>query len=332
MLGAIDSDLQGWSTLSSQEWPTLLLGNGLSINLWEGFAYSSLFSSASLTPAAQSIFAELGTTNFEQCLECLHHAGIALKALRDPTTRVNRTYEEVRDALFEAVGTVHVPWELFPQRTHDLLARELNEYRAVFTTNYDLCLYWSHMQTDEDVNIVDYFWASGNQFDPADTAVRSSRATRIHYIHGGIHLWQDDQTGENGKWTASRGRLLDVQSRYRPGEDRRPLFVSEGTSPAKTRTIRQSSYLSFCLDELRSDDQPTVVFGHALADQDRHMVAALAEGKSRRIAVSMFPAGDEHTILAEKARIIRALARHDVKFFDSTTHPIGDGSLRISSV
>jgi hypothetical protein len=61
------------------------------------------------------------------------------------------------------------------------------------------------------------------------------------------------------------------------------------------------------------------------------MVAALAEGKSRRIAVSMFPAADEHTVLAEKARIIRALARH-VEFFDSTTHPIGDGSCAYPAV
>jgi hypothetical protein len=149
VLGAIDSELQGWSSCHRRSGHAATWKR-LEHQSLKGFAYSSLFSSAPLTPAAQSIFAELGTTNFEQCLECLQHAGIALRALRDPTDRVNRTYEDLRDALFEAVTTMHVPWELFPQGTHVLLVQVLKEYKAVFTTNYDLSLYWSHMQTDED--------------------------------------------------------------------------------------------------------------------------------------------------------------------------------------
>ncbi len=97
-----------------------MLGNGLSINLWAGFGYSSLFDNATLTAPAHDIFHELGTTNFEQCLECLHHANIALRALSDPTAKVDRTYEEVRDALFTTVGEVHVPWEQFPDPTQRL--------------------------------------------------------------------------------------------------------------------------------------------------------------------------------------------------------------------
>ncbi|RHA37748.1 DUF4917 family protein [Cellulomonas rhizosphaerae] len=329
MTTAIDSDLQSWLSLQEDDWPTLLVGNGLSINLWAGFSYSSLYQSAALTTAAQSIFNELGTTNFEQCLECLHHANIALSALNESTAKVDQTYEDVRDALFTAVGLVHVPWERFPQDAHDALAVAINGYDAVFTTNYDLSLYWSQMQTTKVVDIVDYFWAAGHQFDPADTAVRSSRSTRMHYLHGGIHLWQDNQTGENGKWTSGRGRLLDIQGKYGPGIDRRPLFVSEGTAAAKARTIRQSTYLSFCLEQLRMDDKPTVVFGQSLADQDRHVVAALMHGPTRRIAVSMYPTTDDAAVIAEKARILGALGRHKVEFFDSTSYPIGAPSLLI---
>jgi hypothetical protein len=329
MTAAVDADLEDWSTLKEKEWPTLLLGNGLSINLWADFGYTSLFKRAQLSSPAKAIFSELGTTNFEQCLECLHHANVVLTALRKSTDKVDQTYEEVRDALFTTVGAVHVPWEDFPQSTHDLLALAMNNYEAVFTTNYDLSLYWSQMQTMKAVNIVDFFWATGNQFDPADTIVRSRRSTRVYYLHGGIHLWQDDRTGENGKWTGGSGRLLDIQGRYGPQSHRRPLFVSEGTSAAKARTIRQSPYLSFCLEQLRLDDQPTVIFGQSLSDQDRHMLAALAHGPRRRIAVSMYPSGDDTATIAEKARILKALARHKVLFFDSKTHPIGDPNLRI---
>lgn len=331
---SIDGDLTDWDALSSGEWPTLLLGNGLSMNLWAGFGYKSLFSSAKLSDEAKAIFTQLGTTNFEQCLECLHHANVALRALGDSTARVDATYGQVRDALFTTVGEVHVPWSDFPADTHDLIAQEISRFRSVFTTSYDLTLYWSHMwaeykSTKVVTNIVDLFWATGNRFDPADTVVRSSTATRVLYLHGGLHLWQDDQTGENGKWTHGQGRLLDIKARYGPTSDKRPLFVSEGTWAAKSRTIRQSSYLSFCLDELRRDDQPTVVFGQALADQDRHILSALSEGPSRRIAISMYPTGDAEAIVEEKARLLQALRGHDVEFFDSTTHPVGAPELLI---
>jgi hypothetical protein len=330
MSATVDAELQDWSILTGKEWPTLLLGNGLSINLWAGFAYSSLFTSASLTSTAQAIFTEIGTTNFEQCLECLHHANIALRALNDSTAKVDKTYEDVRDALFSTVGEVHVPWGRFPQGTHDLLALTMNGHDAVFTTSYDLCLYWSHMQTAEHVDIVDYFWATGHQFDPADVSVHSSHSTRVYYLHGGIHLWQDDRTGENGKWTSGSGRLTDIKSKYGPQATRRPLFVSEGTWAAKARTIRQSTYLSFCLEQLRDDDQPTVVFGQSLSDQDRHVVEALASGPTKRMALSMYPTRDQRAVIAEKARILQALGRHKVEFFDSTTHPVGDPTLRIA--
>jgi hypothetical protein len=59
---AVDAELMDWSNLSHQEWPTLLIGNGMSINLWAGFGYTSLYQSATLTQPAQAIFSELGTT------------------------------------------------------------------------------------------------------------------------------------------------------------------------------------------------------------------------------------------------------------------------------
>lgn len=327
---AVDAELMDWLNLSHQEWPTLLIGNGMSINLWAGFGYTSLYQSATLTQPAQAIFSELGTTNFEQSLECLHHANVALRALSESTAKVDQTYEEVRDALFVTVGKVHIPWNYFPQSSHDRIALEMDSHGSVFTTNYDLTLYWSQLQTTKVVNIVDFFWAADHQFDPSDSMIRGSRTTGVYYLHGGLHLWQDDQTGGNGKWTSGSGRLLGIQVKYGPKADRRPLFVSEGTSAAKARTIRQSSYLSFCLDQLRDDDKPTVVFGQSLSDQDRHIVEALTDGPSRRIAVSIYPTGDDKDILAEKARIQKALRRHQLVFFDATTHPLGDPSLRVA--
>ena len=115
-----------------------------------------------------------------------------------------------------------------------------------------MCLYWARLSATSRVTkreIIDFFWSNGqNLVDPGNAEVRGR--TAIHYLHGAIHLWQDD-LGANGKWTnADGGKLLSVAANYAPGSCRRPLFVSEGTSRAKLRTIRQSPLPVVVLREL----------------------------------------------------------------------------------
>lgn len=151
----------------------------------------------------------------------------------------------------------------------------------------------------------------------------------MYYLHGAIHLWQDDR-GNNGKWTnANDGNLLMLAANYRPGSGKFPLFVSEGSSKAKLQTIGRSPYLNSCLDSLRDDQANTVVFGHSLEKQDKHIVAALNKGAAREVAVSMYPRRDDQQIIKEKARITQFLHKNKTRFFDSTTHPLGDRSLTI---
>lgn len=329
MPAGITSDLPAWNSYSEEGWPTLLVGNGLSINLWDGYKYASLFDQSRLSAEAHSIFTELGTSNFETVLECLHHANIALTALKESADRVDITYEQVKDALFKAVVKSHVPWDRVSDERHDALAVGVGSYSSVYTTNYDLCLYWSQLETRTAVKIVDFFWHGDGIFDPGDVTIHNSLTTPIYYLHGALHLWQDDSTGDNGKWHSSSGNLLDWRGKYDPTAPRRPLFVSEGTSKAKRQTIRQSAYLSFCRDRLREDGGNTVIFGHSLAPQDQHIVDALNAGGKRKIAVSIYPTSDKKHVMAEKGRIVKALAEHDVVFFDSTTHPLGDPALHI---
>ncbi|RJQ86648.1 DUF4917 family protein [Amycolatopsis panacis] len=122
--------------------------------------------------------------------------------------------------------------------------------------------------------------------------------------------------------------MLSLARNYPPESSKRPLFVSEGSSKAKLQTIGRSPYLTFCLDSLRRDEGNTVIFGHSLSDEDKHIVDALKNGVSREFAVSIYPSDDRQWIIQEKARIARMLGEN-ARFFDSTTHPLGDPSLTI---
>jgi hypothetical protein len=55
----------------------------------------------------------------------------------------------------------------------------------------------------------------------------------------------------------------------------------------------------------------------------------LNNGTPREVAVSIYPRTKEQVIIQEKGRITQLLGKNKLRFFDSTTHPLGDPSLTI---
>jgi hypothetical protein len=318
-----------WDKICNAGWPTLLVGNGLSINLWSSFSYKRLLERADLNQAARQLFNDFGTTNFEIVLEALWHAERTLAALGRSTSTVNNLYRHVQNQLMAAIQRVHVPWEVVPSRALTELASALGAHRMVFTLNYDLLTYWAVMAANQSECFGDFFWSPQNTFNPADCELSPSR-TGLLYLHGGVHLWQDSATGYTGKWRRqSGGRLLSSLARaFDSMRSRQPLIVSEGTSAQKMAVIRRSDYLSFARRCLMKDVGNTVIFGASFGTQDTHIVEALAAGPTRGFAISILPGSEAHNI-ATMAHYRSRLPQHKLIFFDSRTHPLGRESLSI---
>jgi hypothetical protein len=324
--------LKEWADLKDDyPWETLVLGNGLSINIWPEFAYRGLFEHADLDCAAHRLFSKFETENFEMVLEALWHAEQTLAALRKKTTAVTKLYENVQSALFQAVRKVHVPWRKIDRPRLQQISDAMRSYRFVFTLNYDLLTYWAAMQGGAKSAIRDFFWSDDHTFD-SDNADLAEGTTGLLYLHGGLHLWQDSKTGRTGKWTTTKGSgvtlLKILQSKVSAIASRRPLFVSEGTSKEKMAVIRRSDYLSYALQTLSENRTNTVIFGASFGPQDKHITEAIASGPKRHIAISVRP-GPQDQNDAAMANYRASLGRHQLHFFDSTSHPLGDGSLTV---
>lgn len=319
--------LRTWDKISNTEWPTLLVGNGLSINIWNSFSYDRLLEQANLNDAARQLFGDFGTANFEVVLEALWHAERTLAALGQSTTMVNSLYRHVQHQLVAAVRRVHVPWEALTGDALSQIAVALSAHRMVFTLNYDLLTYWAVMAGNKPGNFGDFFWSHHNTFSLADCGLSPAR-TGLLYLHGGVHLWQDSATGYTGKWTRhSGGRLLpDLASTFDKVPNRRPLFVSEGTSAQKMAVIRRSDYLSFARRCLIDNGDNTVIFGASFGPQDAHVIEAMNAGPKRKFAISVWPGTGAQNVAA-MARYRSRLPRHDLRFFDSRTHPLGHENL-----
>ena len=80
----IDGHLIEWDQIDNLGWSEILLGNGFSMNIWDGFGYSSLFTVAidedfghPLSMESKQIFERLNTINFENGLQVLKSALLA---------------------------------------------------------------------------------------------------------------------------------------------------------------------------------------------------------------------------------------------------------------
>jgi Domain of unknown function (DUF4917) len=324
--------LKTWADLKDDwPWETLVVGNGLSINIWRQFSYGGLFAKADLDDAARRLFAKFDTENFEMVLEALWHAEEALAALGQDTAKVTELYDNVQSGLFQAVRKVHVPWRKIDRPRLQQISDALCAYRFVFTLNYDLLTYWAAMQGGPKSAIRDLFWSDDHTFD-ADNAELSEGSTGLLYLHGGLHLWQDSISGRTGKWTTTKGSrvalLETLEKKVGEVASRRPLFVSEGTSKEKMDVIGRSDYLRYALQMLTESTSNTVIFGASFGPQDKHITDAIASGPKRHVAISIH-AGNEDDNNAAMDNYRAVLRRHQLHFFDSASHPLGDGSLTV---
>ena len=354
-----DSSLKSWPEIEDLLPPHqdynrrgILIGNGASRAIWDRFQYSTLFSiacdptrSPHLEGYDQKVFDQLGTVNFEAVLSAIVMAGKVWKVFQKPDSDIKdlrESYSRIKDCLISAVKSVHAPYDRFDGGRKRAVADAIRKFGYVYSTNYDLLTYWSMMDRPEEFK--DFFWDRDeengrNWFDLGDTDEWDDNKTKVFYLHGGLHLRKELQ----GTFKIIGGEAGSLLSQFDIRGEAIPLFISEGTSQDKLSAIVRNGYLSFAYEKFAKHRGSLVVFGHAMSEQyDKHLIEAMKKWRRydqkrhrgsairRLVAFSMLPDVDDADIIAEKVRLRRELGDYyELYFFDSTTHPLGDESMRV---
>jgi hypothetical protein len=327
----LDGSLPSWAEISSRfDESALLLGNGLSINVWHAFEYGSLFEHAcqeGLTATDRTLFE--GNTNFETVLAGLNTAIRVNETLAIDAEPVYKRYSSIQRALGRVIREVHVGRASVPDSVLEAIRKELVRYEWIFTTSYDLLLYWAMACGGWKPFIDGFGYRKGDarlEFDP-DREVAHDE-TPVYFLHGALHLVV---SGSGVTWKLRRGDLQTILDQFGNQIDgdpqARPLLVTEGSGRDKLRAIEGNAYLAHGLSRLRSVDLPMVVFGSHLGSSDEHLVDALNEHPSRPVAISMRRA-PKRTLARRQSDIYGRLETDTLLFFDSETHPLGARDLR----
>jgi Domain of unknown function (DUF4917) len=325
-----DGSLFDWQDIADRHsWDTLLLGNGMSINIWARFGYRNLYDhakSTGLSVRERRLFA--ATPNFERVLADLLSAMEVNEAVGIETDPLLECYRNVQRALVRAIREVHLNQTRIPLPTRELIGNVMREFQWVFTTSYDLLVYWA-MAAAGFAPFMDHFRHRRRcEFDPTRAKVIPNKIP-VYFLHGALHL----VVGGSGATWKLRLRDLDtiLDQFGDPIEGdpmARPLLVTEGSAKDKLAAVEENAYLSHALGRLRQRDQPVVVFGSGLSEHDAHLTDALSRNGDRPVAVSMMP-GRKRELRAKQADIYGRLEAEPLLFFDATTHPLGDPSLTV---
>jgi len=261
----------------------LLLGNGFSIGAHPAFKYGTLYEQAveaGLPDHVQQLFAKYGTANFERVLRQLDE-GIWLATVYElsatnPKKSMKRDYRALKKALASAIAKVHPP----SRATMDggilkACAEFLIRYQGVYTTNYDLLLYWASLAKSPKFPFEDGFLREGNQ-DYCVFQSPENLGKRIHFLHGALHLYVVDGEVRKRVWN-STGELIVDQVRQALESKEFPLIVSEGDAVKKEARIESSSYLTWAHEHFERAEGPLFIYGSSLSPEDEHLWRAIVE-------------------------------------------------------
>lgn len=318
----------------------LLIGNGFSIWFSDRFKYHTLLEKCTgLEPADMALFERLETSNFEYVLNALNNAR-DVDDLYGIKHSHDQSYERIKDSLIEVIRKVHMDYADINGHKFERAMSLLKKSTNIFTTNYDMLLYWTILKINDDLKrdrmFGDLFFnqpkSNGLHFSEE---FKKNKERWIFYLHGALHLYTKGglvkkmNSGNSSNLLGSLERNID--------EGHPPLFVSEGDWKLKQKQVALNPYLRYCMKCLKTLKGSLTIFGHSLdRSADKHIIKTICDSEVDKIIYGMY-CGDKDgkSIDEEIARIRKDFENKEVEFFDSDslfnyTYDPGFGNLELS--
>ncbi len=311
----------------------LMLGNGFSMDIFpEIFNYRTLAENIT-SERIRNLFAQIDTNDFEFVMRRLFEADEIIEHYPDTdglSESLNSDLESLKNTLIQVITDCH------PSRPSEISEAQYESCHAFFsnfdgkkyTFNYDLLLYWVYMHFLEDderklpfddgfrygdiEQDLSVFWEIGRE-----------RSQSIYYVHGAMHIFSDGAAIEKLSYN-NIGVPLSEQVREAVGNNKFPVFISEGTTEHKLTRIKKNAYLARAFSSLKSIGGNLFIFGHSIRDEDDHIFDYFNENNSgvKKVFISLF--GDVNS--AANQAIIQKVTgwsvrftRKDFYFYDSAT-------------
>jgi hypothetical protein len=272
----------------------LLLGNGFSIAYDPKiFSYNALhnFVQELNDPDLSKILGVIETRNFELIMQYLDHFSALITAFgadENLKKRIDAASAKLKTSLLDAVKELH-PEHVFtvPEEKSKACAVFLKRFfdsgGSIYSTNYDLLLYWVLMRNP----IVEHIDGCGRELENAgeefmaledqewsDLTWGKYRQTQnVHYVHGALQFFDDGVSILKETYDSRNFLLEKISARMEKGEY--PIFVTAGDGRQKLKHIMHNRYLTHCYESLCQATGSLVTFGFNFGPYDEHLIDAI---------------------------------------------------------
>lgn len=283
----------------------LLLGNGFSMAYDHTiFSYNALhdFITTLDDELLKKLFEIIKTKNFELIMQQLDNFAALIEALgadKQLRIKIEEASKKLKQSLLDAVTAMH-PEHVFkvPQNNSDacasFLKTFLNTQGHIYTTNYDLLLYWVLMRNGV-MSSVDGFGRdveATEDFEDADELELSELRWGKHkdrqdifYLHGALQLFDTGVEIVKEQYDTENHLLTNISNRIDKGEY--PIFVTAGNGQEKLAHIMHNRYLTYCYESLEKITGSLVTFGFNFGEYDEHIIDAI--NKAAKGGKKIFP-------------------------------------------
>lgn len=335
----------------------LLLGNGFSIACDPKiFTYDSLYKEADFGShkKIKKAFDLISTTDFELVIDALDKASSIVPAYQKRSAKLCKEMSEdavaIKELLLKTISARH------PAKPSDISNDKYDKCRTflkgflhknnkgkIYTLNYDLLLYWTLMHELDDDRSESKFsdgfgrntWLEEWEPQVSDELTWQGKTPfqNIHYLHGGLHLYDAGAELQKFSWTDTGVRLID-QCRQALQNGKFPLFVTEGNNLKKMEKINHNSYLFNSFDSFRGiagggrtgkpGNTCLFTYGVSFSENDKHIFNHIALGKIAKLFVSIFgdPKSTSNKDIIAKAEAMKSQRDKfplDVIYYDAAS-------------
>lgn len=292
------SDLPSYANvvdkLSKRKYPKhLMLGNGFSISYNHNiFSYNALydFIEKLKDPTLSKLFDVIKTKNFEQIMRQLDNFIEIAKAFDKDGELVETLGDAnvlLQQSLINAVSSLH-PEHVFEVQEEKSTAcfNFLDEYLSndgkVFSTNYDLLLYWVLMRNESD-KAIDGFGKEllnpvenrrGEEAEYDDLYWGKYKGSQnIFHVHGTLPIFDTGIEIEKEVYKDRKYLMENIKERMNNKDY--PIFVTAGDGNEKLKQIYHNRYLTYCYEQLSNITGSLVTFGFNFGEYDFHIIEAI---------------------------------------------------------
>ncbi|WP_071144866.1 DUF4917 family protein [Bacteroides ihuae] len=271
----------------------LIMGNGFSIAYDPNiFSYNALYDFIEQLDdeVLSKLFKVINNKNFELVMRQLENFIEIAKIFNTDSQLVadlSAAKERLQSSLIQAVSELH-PEHVFEVNEEksmscfSFIKRYIDKHGEIFSTNYDLLLYWILMRNDSTIAIDGF---GRELLNPDEVKYgkeeewselywgKNKEEQNIHYLHGTLPFFDTGTTIEKEVYK-NRNYLLDnIKDRMQKQDY--PIFVTSGNGEEKLNHIMHNSYLTYCYEQLSKITGSLVSFGFNFGEYDHHIIDAI---------------------------------------------------------